>query len=101
MIFITVWMFVREGKEATFLQYEEVALKIVQQYRGELIFRMRPDRETMINKIDRIPYEIHILSFPSREDFDEFKSDPERQKIAYLFKESVEEAVLIEGYKPA
>ena len=96
-LYLTLLLFVKEGKEDTFLEYEEKALTILPRYNGELIYRLRPTVENYINEAAEKPYEIHLVAFASEEDFVAFKADDERNRYAYLFQESVREVILIEG----
>ena len=43
------------------------------------------------------PYELHLVSFPSREDFEGYAKDNDRLKYMHLKEASIEKALLIEG----
>ncbi len=98
-LYITLLLFVKEGKEDIFQTYEEKVLPILGRYEGELIYRIRAQADSFLHLGYEMPYEIHLLSFASLADFERFKQDDERKAYAYLFQESVRETILIEGIK--
>lgn len=66
---VAVTLYVREGQEAAFDAFENLALKRLGGYQGRLIVRMRcSGRATN----EREPYEFHLLSFPSEAAFGSF-----------------------------
>jgi hypothetical protein len=44
-----------------------------------------------------VPYEIHLVRFPSEEAFSRFASDGERQRFLHLKEDSVGSSLLIRG----
>lgn len=99
-LYITLLLFVNEGKEAVFQTYESHVLPMLSRYEGELLYRIRPEPQAYLQHSQEIPYEIHLLSFASPTDFERFKQDEERRSYAPLFQESVRKVVLIEGTRP-
>ncbi len=97
MIYFTQLIYLRPGGEAIFDQFENVALPLIAQYNGQLLMRVRPQEADFVEiNFDR-PYEIHLVSFESRSDFERFAQDPSRQQFLHLKDQSVEKVVLIEG----
>jgi uncharacterized protein (DUF1330 family) len=99
MIFITQLIYVKEGQEKVFHQFEEIAIPIILKYNGRLLIRVRPDNKSIIeNNVDR-PYEIHLVEFDTDLDFENFKQDEERKKFLHLKDDSVKSILLIKGVK--
>lgn len=96
-VYYTQLIFIREGKEDTFREFEDHVLPLLAKYNGELIYRARPSRDSVIESTVGHPYEVHLISFATREDFDAYARDEERQKHRPLKDESVERVLLIEG----
>jgi len=99
MIFITQLIYIKEGKESIFHQFEDIAIPAISKYNGRLLLRVRPDNNSIIeNNIDK-PYEIHLVEFNTEEDFQNFMHDEERKKFLHLKEQSVKSVVLIKGTK--
>ncbi len=99
MIYLTMMIFVKEGKEAVFHQFEEFAIPLLEDYNGKLIYRIRPTKDTCITQQDELPYEIHFLSFESEDDFLNFTKDERRKDFLHLKEESIRYSYLIKGAK--
>lgn len=97
MLYYTQLIFVKEGQEALFHTFEEHVLPLLQAYRGELVFRIRPPESSILTTTQGHPYEIHLVSFPSRADFESYRDDPQRLQYMTLKEQSVDHIVLIEG----
>jgi uncharacterized protein (DUF1330 family) len=99
MIFITQLIYINEGQERVFHQFEDIAMPAIQKYNGRLLIRVRPDSNSIIeSNIDR-PYEIHLVEFDTEQDFENFKQDEERKKFLHLKDQSVKSVLLIKGTK--
>ena len=99
MIYITQLIYIKEGQEKTFHEFEDVAIPIIAKYNGRLLLRVRPQKEGFIeNSIDK-PYEIHLVEFDSEQDFKNFMLDEERKKFLHLKEQSIESSVLYKGVK--
>ena len=99
MIYITQLIYIKEGQEKTFHQFEDVAIPIIAKYNGKLLLRVRPPVDAFIeNGIDK-PYEIHLVEFDSEQDFKNFMIDEERKKFLHLKEQSIESSVLYKGVK--
>jgi len=99
MIFITQLVYVKEGQESIFHQFEDIAIPTILKYNGKLLFRVRPTKESFIeHHIDK-PYEIHLVEFETEKDFDNFMQDEERKKFLHLKEKSIKSVLLIKGIK--
>jgi len=99
MIYITQLIYIREGQEQVFDQFEHIAIPTIAKYNGRLLLRVRPNENSFIeHSIDK-PYEIHVVEFDSKQDFDNFKEDEERKKFLHLKEQSIRASILIQGTK--
>ena len=99
MIYITQLIYIKEGQETVFHQFEDIAIPAISKYNGRLLLRVRPDDQSMIEDNIAKPYEIHLVEFDSESDFENFKQDEERKKFLHLKDQSVESILLIKGTK--
>jgi len=97
MIYITQLIYLAEGQEAVFNQFEAVAIPIISKYNGKLLLRMRTPAENVIEAGMEIPYEIHLVSFESSDDFEAFKQDEGRRKYLHLKEQAIRSVLLIKG----
>jgi len=99
MIFITQLVYIKEGQESVFDQFEDIAIPTISKYNGRLLLRIRPTENSFIeNHIDK-PYEIHLVEFAAEQDFENFKQDEERKEFLHLKEQSIKSALLIKGVK--
>lgn len=99
MIYITQLIFVKEGKETIFQEFESFAIPLMKKYGGEMLHRFRPRKEDYIDPMNEMPYEVHILSFDSDKDLSNFMKDEERLQYLHLKEASIEATLLIKGKK--
>jgi uncharacterized protein (DUF1330 family) len=99
MIFLTQLIYIKEGQEDVFHQFEDIALPIISKYNGRLLLRIRPDNDSMIETHIEKPYEIHLVEFDIEQDFKNFTQDEERNKFLHLKEQSVKSVLLIKGTK--
>lgn len=99
MIYITQLIYIKEGQESVFHQFEDIAIPTIAKYNGRLLLRTRPPDESFIQYSIEKPYEIHLVEFDSEQDFENFKNDTERQKFLHLKEEAIKTAILIQGTK--
>ena len=99
MIHITQLIYIRDGQEKIFHQFEDVAIPIISKYRGRLLLRIRPDANSFIEYSIEKPYEIHLVEFDSEQDFENFMKDEERKKFLHLKEQSIKASILIQGKK--
>ena len=98
MIYITQLIYIKEGQETVFHQFEDIVIPAISKYNGRLLLRVRPDDQSMIEGNIGKPYEIHLVEFDSESDFENFKHE-ERKKFLHLKDQSVESILLIKGTK--
>ncbi|MBN4075579.1 MAG: DUF1330 domain-containing protein [SAR86 cluster bacterium] len=99
MIYITQLIYINEGQEEAFNEFESFAIPIISNYKGELILRVRPSTESYIHATEEKPYEIHLIKFESEQDFQEFMLNDERKKYLHLKERSIRESFLVKGEK--
>lgn len=98
MIYITQIIYIKPGFESVFDEFETVAIPSIDRYNGKLLFRLRPNKESVIeSNLMEIPYEVHLVQFASEKDFENFKQDKERARFLHLKEKSVREILLIKG----
>ncbi|UZR97321.1 DUF1330 domain-containing protein [Chondrinema litorale] len=99
MIYITQLIFIQEGKEELFLEFESHAIPLMEKHGGKLIYRLRPKQEDFISGEEEKPYEIHFVSFESEEQLNQFMHDDARLNFIHLKNESVKTMLLVKGKK--
>jgi uncharacterized protein (DUF1330 family) len=99
MILITQLIYIIEGQEQIFDEFESIAIPTISKYNGRLLLRVRPKENDFIESHMDKPYEIHLVEFATQQDFDSFKQDEERKKFLHLKEESVKTSILIQGIK--
>lgn len=99
MIYITQLIYIKDGQENTFNQFEDIAIPSILKYNGRLTLRIRPNENSIIESSIEKPYEIHLVEFETQKDFDDFKEDKERKKFLHLKEQSIKSAILIQGVK--
>jgi uncharacterized protein (DUF1330 family) len=97
MVYLTQLVYVRPGREAMFQEFEDVVLRLLSKHHGELLLRLRPDRQSKISGSSEAPYELHVVRFDDEADLVRYSNDEERQRVLHLKNESVAETVLIKG----
>lgn len=97
MIFITQLVYIREGQEDVFHQFEDIAIPTIAKYNGRLLLRVRPTENSFIeNNIDK-PYEIHLVEFDDEQDFENFMHDEERKRFLHLKEQSIKSVFMVKG----
>jgi uncharacterized protein (DUF1330 family) len=99
MIYITQLIYIKEGQELVFHQFEDIAIPAILRYNGRLMIRVRPTEQTIIEANVEPPYEIHLVEFDEEEDFVNFMKDEERKQFLHLKEQSIRSVVLIKGTK--
>lgn len=97
MVYITQLIYIKEGEENVFHQFEDIAIPTVLKYNGRLLLRVRPKNDEIVEKTIDAPYEIHLVAFETDNDFENFKQDEERKKILHLKEQSIKSILLIKG----
>jgi uncharacterized protein (DUF1330 family) len=99
MIYLTQLIYIIEGQENVFHEFEAMAIPIISKYNGRLTLRIRPEENSIIEKNIDKPYEIHLVEFDTQQDFDNFKKDDERKNFLHLKEKSIKSTILIPGVK--
>ncbi|MBA4850614.1 DUF1330 domain-containing protein [Emticicia sp. BO119] len=99
MIYITQLIFVKEGKEAVFHEFEDNVLPLIEKFNGKLLYRVRPDNPAYIVAEGEKPYEIHFVTFESESDLQAYMKDDGRLKFIHLKNDSVQSMLLVKGNK--
>ena len=99
MIFITQLIYILEGQETVFDQFEAIAIPTISKYNGRLLFRVRPGENAYIENTIEKPYEIHFVEFDTDNDFSNFMQDEERRRFLHLKDESIKSTLLVKGTK--
>jgi uncharacterized protein (DUF1330 family) len=97
MLYITQLVYIKEGQEAIFHQFEDIAIPIILKYHGRILLRVRPNENSFIEHYIDKPYEIHLVEFESEQDFQDFTQDEERKQFLYLKEQSIKSVLLIKG----
>lgn len=99
MIYITQLIYILDGQETTFNEFEKVAMPLIPKYNGRLLLRYRPNLESIIEQEIDTPYEIHLVEFNGEKDLENFFKDEERKKYIHLKEQSIKTVWLIKGTK--
>src|SRR5579863_6466194 len=97
MLYYTQLIFIKEGQEDQFNLFESHVLPLLEKHNGTLLYRVRPTDDCVIASAMGRPYELHLVSFRSVEDFVSYGKDPDRLRYIQLKEASIEKALLIEG----
>ena len=97
MIFITQLIYILEGQETVFNQFEAIAIPAISKYNGRLLLRVRPGVDAYIESSMEKPYEIHLVEFQTDHDFANFMQDEERKRFLHLKEQSIKSVLLIKG----
>jgi uncharacterized protein (DUF1330 family) len=99
MLFITQLIYIKEGQEQVFHQFEAIAIPIISRYNGRLLLRIRPEEAAFIERSIDKPYELHLVEFASEKDFENFMQDEERRQFLHLKEQSIESVMLFKGIR--
>ncbi|MEX1241400.1 MAG: DUF1330 domain-containing protein [Cyclobacteriaceae bacterium] len=97
MIYITQLIYIKAGREDVFHEFESLAIPLISRYNGDLLLRLRPSEAEIVEKNIPAPYEVHLVSFRTDEDFENFMGDKERKRFLHLKEDSIESSTLIKG----
>jgi hypothetical protein len=99
MVYITQLIYIKEGQETIFYQFEEIAIPLISKYNGKLLLRIHPEEKNIIEQTIETPFEIHLVSFETEADLQNFMQDEERRKFLHLKEQSIKNTLLIKGDK--
>jgi hypothetical protein len=97
MLYYTQLIFIKPGCEEEFHAFEDKVLPLLQQHNGVLVYRIRPNADAFVVNSEPLPYEIHLVTFGSKVDFEGYKTNPQRLAFMVMKDRAVEKIVLIEG----
>ncbi len=97
MIYYTQLIFIKPGREQEFHAFEEKVLPLLKSHNAELVYRIRPNEKAFVEASAELPYEIHLVSFGSKDDFKAYAANPKRLAFIEMKNNSVEKMILIEG----
>jgi hypothetical protein len=97
MLYYTQLIFIKDKQEETFNLFESKVLPLLNKYNGNLVYRIRPTKESVIETAIALPYELHLITFDTKQDFENYVNDEDRKKHLSLKESSIEKAILIEG----
>ena len=98
MIYYTQLIFIKPGCEQEFHEFEDKVLPLLKEHNGELVYRVRPEKSAFIENSRELPYEIHLVTFGCKADFEGYARDPKRTDFIEMKNKSVEKITLIEGF---
>lgn len=99
MIYITQLIYINQHQEKVFEEFEKVAIPIISRYNGKMMLRIRPDKNSILESSIDQPYEVHMVSFETVNDFERFMLDEERKNYLHLKEQSVKSVFLFKGEK--
>src|SRR3984893_18255219 len=99
MIFLTQLIYILDGQETDFDQFEAIAIPAISKYNGLLLLRVRPGEDAYIESNIEEPYEIHLVELETDNDFTNFMQDEERKQFLHLKERSIRSALLFKGTK--
>ena len=93
-ILLVVSLFIPAGREAELRQFETEAAHIMQRYEGRIERVIRPTASTLS---DSLPYEVHVVSFPSMERFEAYRKDGNLAALAPLRQSAIARTEILIG----
>jgi uncharacterized protein (DUF1330 family) len=99
MIYLTQLIYIKQHQEEIFDEFEKVAIPIISRYNGKMMLRIRPDKNSILESSIEQPYEIHVVSFETDDDFKRFMGDEERKNYLHLKEQSVKSVFIFKGEK--
>ncbi|OOQ58887.1 DUF1330 domain-containing protein [Mucilaginibacter pedocola] len=97
MLYYTQLIFIKPGCEEEFHAFEDKVLPLLKEHNGVLMYRIRPEAASFVESSEPLPYEVHLVSFGSKDDFNGYAADPGRLAFIEMKDRSVDKIVLIEG----
>ena len=79
-LYILVRIWIRRGLETEFEAYESKVSRIMARYGGVIERAIRTSRASDDGSGE--PFEVHVLKFPSRDLYDEYRDDAERRSLS-------------------
>jgi len=79
-MYVVVRLWIREGREAEFESYERKVAPIMACHGGAIERAIRCSGTSL--NAPAPPFEVHVLRFPSNEQYEEFRRDPQREALS-------------------
>ena len=93
-IIVVASLFIHSGREFEFRQFETEAASIMHKYGGRIAQVIHP---TSSLTSEALPYEIHIVMFPSLERFEAYRNDADLAKLTSLREAAIARTSIIIG----
>jgi len=93
-VILVTSLFIHPGQEVEFRQFETEAARVMKKYEGRIEQVIRPSASVPLGSS---PYEIHIVSFPSMEQFEAYRGDVELAKLAPLRQSTIARTEIVIG----
>jgi uncharacterized protein (DUF1330 family) len=93
-LYLTVLLYLKTGQQDQFHEYERLVKPLIERYGGRFEHVLKPTQ--VMGSLPR-PDEVHLLSFPSEEHFQQYRDDPNLSSLASLRAGSVAETIIISG----
>jgi uncharacterized protein (DUF1330 family) len=90
----TLW--IEEGNVTAFEAYERKAARIMEKYGGSVERVIRISRDD--GQLDQ-PFEVHLVRFPSNEEFAAYRLDPELRALSTERDAAITKTVVLVGYE--
>jgi len=94
-IVLVASLFIHPGREAEFRQFETEAARVMKKYGGRIVQVVRP--RTSSSTTEPLPHEIHVVTFPSREQFEAYRADEDLASFATLRQAAISRTEVIVG----
>ena len=98
VIYYTQLLFINEGKANALRRFEDATGPILERHNGKFLCRIPMDRNNPVSNPSGAD-EIHLLSFPGKDNLTAYMNDPERQGMLEIKRDSVLKVLLIEGHE--
>ena len=80
LLYVLVRLWIRPGLETEFEAYERKVSRIMARYGGVIERAIRTSQASDDGSDE--PFEVHVLTFPSRELYDAYRNDAERRSLS-------------------
>ncbi len=97
MIHVVQLIYLQEGREKEFLEFEDHVLPLLAQFNGVLELRLRPSPSAWVAGTRECPYEVHMVSFPGDQELAGYANSPERLRWLRLKENSVRVSIQVKG----
>lgn len=93
VLVVSLWL--RDSDIAAFEDFERRVSKLLALHGGRIDLVIRPSKPAN----DTTPFEIHIVSFAQQQDYANYRSDPEVQKLAAERERIISKTTVVEGFE--